>query len=209
MQTVAREDCGDVGVLLFVGGTQHRCTLEVAAAHARLQRNGDDEVGLVEVPRQLIAIGHGRNVESAEVVVVPIQLFLTQREGDEPQEPIPFIERSQLGSGAEIVVGDGSECAAALSKPRMIGRPIGRGELKIWRMKNILMVGRRRETGALGHHRRECIRSHERGNDCDARSAELFATLVGECHRQGVVEVVDRIPVGIDEGGRIEHRVPA
>src|SRR4051812_27319477 len=74
------EDRGDVVVALVGRGTRLVHTLEVAAVLGGAQRDRHHEVGLVEMPRELVGVGHRRDVEGTERVVVPVEALLAERE---------------------------------------------------------------------------------------------------------------------------------
>ena len=93
--TAAVEGRRHVGVVLVVGGPEHRHAFEVSAALARLQCNRHHEVGLVEVPRQLVVVPHDRNVHGAERIVVAKQLPCAERECDEIEQCVPLVEGAQ------------------------------------------------------------------------------------------------------------------
>ena len=89
---VAGEDARDVVVVLVVGGADLRRDLEVAAGVGVLHRERHDEVGLVEVPLQLVAVAHHREVQRAERVGVRIDHVELEDRGDEARQPVPLVQ---------------------------------------------------------------------------------------------------------------------
>src|SRR6478736_2584040 len=87
------EDRGDLVVALVGRGARLVRALEVAAALGGAQRDGHHEVGLVEMPGELVGVGHRRDIERAECVVVPVQAVLAERERDERHQRVPLVER--------------------------------------------------------------------------------------------------------------------
>ena len=86
------EHARDIVVVLVVGSPDLRRDLEVAAFVGVLDREGDDEVGLVEVPLQLFAVAHHGEVQRAERIGVRIDDVETHDRGDERGQPVPLVQ---------------------------------------------------------------------------------------------------------------------
>ena len=82
-------------VALVARAADHGHALEVAAALARLDRERDHEVGLVEVPGQLVAVAHHREVQRAERVGVAEETLAPEQHAHEFEQRIPLVERAQ------------------------------------------------------------------------------------------------------------------
>jgi hypothetical protein len=92
---VAGETAGDDVVPLVVGRAGERRALELTADLGALERDGHHEVGLVEVPREFVAVVHRGDVQGAERIGVPVQHLAVERAPDELEEHIPLVQRAQ------------------------------------------------------------------------------------------------------------------
>ncbi len=86
--------------MVVVTGAHHRRVLEVAAVHARLDRERHDEVGLVEVPVEHVACGHHGEVERPDRIGVPVQRLAAQDPPEEGQQLVDsYSERMSEPAG--------------------------------------------------------------------------------------------------------------
>ena len=89
---VPGEETGHRRVALVGGAADAGDHLEVPAALGRLDGQRDDEVGLVEVPLEPVALAHDGQVESAEGVGVAVEGPAVEDGGDELEEGVPLVE---------------------------------------------------------------------------------------------------------------------
>jgi hypothetical protein len=92
---VPGQDPGHRAVALVVGRPDPGGHLEVPAPLGRLDGQGDDEVGLVEVPLELVTLGHHGQVEGPERVGVAVERSPVEDGGDEAEEAVGFVEPPQ------------------------------------------------------------------------------------------------------------------
>ncbi len=117
---VTAEDSGDIVVVLVGRGANARAHLEVTAIVTVFDRERDHEVGLVEVPLQLVAVAHHREVQCAERIGVGVHRVEAEQRRDEAGQLGPLVEPADRGVGGEEVVRDRAERVGPEPLARMI-----------------------------------------------------------------------------------------
>ena len=192
---VAGEHAGDVVVALVVGGADERRDLEVAALVGVLQRERHDEVGLVEVPLQLVAVAHHREVERAERVGVGIDRVEPEDRGDERPQLLPLEQLPDRRVGREEVVRDRADAVV----PEPLARVIGRERSRRGSRDTPCRARRCGARAARAAGRRRRTRRAPRGGR--SRGARRRPDRL---HLRAAV--LDRRPVEIDDRVQIERR---
>ena len=184
--------------MLVVGGSDLRRDFEVATLVGVLDRERHHEVGLVEVPLELIAVGHDREVQRAERIGVGKDLVEAEDRGDEPRELGPLVEATDRRVGREEVVGDGAEVVLAEPLLRMVGRERLVGEAEIHGAETTAAVRERRDPARIVDERGQRVGAHEARDLARAGRRHLRPAL-------GHERPVERTRVGDigDQHGRI------
>ena len=167
------EHSGHVVVVLVVGGANLRRDFEVAAGVGVLDRERHDEVGLVEVPLELIAVGHHREVERTERVGVREDLVEAEDRGDEARELGPLVQPADRRLRREEVVGDGADVVLAEPLLRMVGRERLVGEAEIHGAEPAAAVRERRDVAGVVDERGQRVGADERRDLARARGRHL------------------------------------
>ena len=115
-----------VVVVLVVAAADPRHDVEVAAVLGRLDREGDDEVGLVEVPLQLVALAHDREVERPTRVRVAVERPAVEHRLEEREQRVGLVEPSQRRGARDDVVADRADRVRAPTSGAGAPPPSGR-----------------------------------------------------------------------------------
>jgi hypothetical protein len=207
-RAVAVEHAGDVVVALVLCAADQRRVLEIAALGRVAQRDRDHEIGLVEVPAQLVAGAHGGQVERAERIGVAIQPRLAQRRRHELHQALPLEELTERVRRRNQVVGDRLHRRALGQAPaRMALGQTGFGKPEIHgraRLGEVSAADQR--VGLLGHPLGG-FRGEESGQLAGAAGGQLRAALRDQIASAGRLEVEDGMADQVDVAGsrRVRH----
>ena len=105
---VTVQDPRHLGIALVVAVPDPRCHLEVAAGCGRLDGQGDHEIGLVEMPLQLVPFTHHRQVEGTERISVAVERSAVEDDGDEAEKGVALVDAAQHRCPGDDVVAHGA-----------------------------------------------------------------------------------------------------
>ena len=136
-----------------------------------LHRERHDEVGLVEVPLQLVAVGHHREVQRAERIGVRDRSSSSPRiAATNARELGPLVQPADRRVGREEVVGDRADVVVAEPLLRVVERERLVGEAEVHRAEPAAAVRERREPARVVDERGQRVGPHERRDLARARS---------------------------------------
>ena len=115
-RSAAGKDGGDIVIAFVVLGPNSRMDLEVAARIRCLDGNRHDEVGLVEMPLELLALAHHSQVEGTERIGVAMEWSAIHHCLNQVTEGLPLVELAQWTGSWDCVVGN---CAHGIPRPRL------------------------------------------------------------------------------------------
>ena len=196
----AGQEGPDAFVVAIVGGAQHRCELESAARQWCLEHQRHDEVGVVEVPAELVSGQVVHVVQGAEGIVGAVERVDLESRADEAQELVGFVEEAHRRVG-----GDAVERRALLGGPdahaaRVVGgQRLGceARELDVVRLVGAKSLVVQRECARDRGRRR--LGLQEAGQVAGADGVQRAARTFHQRAAGRFVEPVDRVLLEVDD----------